>query len=208
MHTSDDCEMQAAIIDGVMSEPRRHQRYTYADYVALETVSVEKHEFMDGEIFVMAGGSEEHSALAAETIYALRGALRDRPCRVHTSDLRIYVEAVGLATYPDASVICGELKQHDASPESTAVNPMILVEVTSNSSEEYDLGPKREYYQTIESLRDYVIVSHRERRITVHVRGNDGAWTTRSATAGERVEVPSLQAQLAVDEVYRNSSIA
>lgn len=190
-----------------MPEPRRHQRYTYADYVALETVSVEKHEFIDGEIYVMAGGSEEHSALAAETIYALRGALGDRPCRVHTSDLRIYVEEVGLATYPDGSVICGPLEQHPASPESTAVNPTILVEVTSNSSEEYDRGLKREYYQTIASLREYMIVSHRERSITVYARGDDGAWTSRTVRAGERVEVPSLQAQLAVDEIYRNSSI-
>lgn len=199
--------MQAVIIDSVMPEPRRHQRYTYADYVALETVSVEKHEFIDGGIFVMAGGSADHARLSAQMVRLLGNVIGDRPCDVFTSDLRVYVEEVGLATYPDASVICGPLEQHPASPESTAVNPTILVEVTSNSSEEYDRGLKREYYQTIESLREYVVVSHRERRITVHARGNDGAWTTRAATAGERVEVPSLQAQLAVDEVYRNSSI-
>ena len=189
-----------------MTTPRRHYRYTYADYVALENVSGEKHEFIDGEIFVMAGGSEEHSALAAETIYALRGAVGDRPCRVHTSDLRIYVEAVGLATYPDGSVICGAFRQHEGSPESTALNPMILVEVTSDSSEEYDTSLKRTYYQTIESLREYVIVSHRERRITLHAR-EDAAWTTHVAAAGERIPVPSLQAHLAVDDIYRNSSI-
>jgi len=199
--------MQAVIIDRVMPEPRRHQRYTYADYVALETVSAEKHEFIDGEIYVMAGGSADHARLSAQVVRLLGNAIGDRPCDVFTSDLRVYVETVGLATYPDGSVICGPLQQHEASPESTALNPTILVEVTSNSSEEYDLGLKRKYYQTIESLREYIIVSHRERRITVHARGNDGEWTTRAATAGERVEVPSLQAQLAVDEVYRNSSI-
>lgn len=199
--------MQAAIIDGVMSAPRRHQRYTYADYVALETVSVEKHEFMDGEIFVMAGGSADHARLSAQMVRLLGNVIGDGTCDVFTSDLRVFVETVGLATYPDASVICGPLQQHDASPESTALNPTVLVEVTSNSSEEYDRGLKREYYQTIESLRDYVIVSHRERRINVYARGNDGAWTIRTAASGERVEVPSLQAQLAVDEVYRNSSI-
>jgi len=190
-----------------MTEPRRHHRYTYADYVGLEMISSSKHEFLDGEIYAMAGGTEEHSALAAEMVRVLGNALGDRPCRVHTSDLRLYVEAVGLATFPDASVICGPLQQHDPSPAATALNPMILVEVTSDSSEDYDSGPKSEYYRTIPSLRGYVIVSHRERRITVHSRGSDGAWATRVATKGERVEVSSMGADLIVDEIYRNSAV-
>jgi Uma2 family endonuclease len=179
-----------------MSEPRRLHRYTYADYVALEMVSTGKHEFLDGEIYAMAGGSEEHSALAAEMVRVLGNAVGDRPCRVHTSDLRIYVEAVGLATFPYASVICGPLQQHEPSPTATALNPMILVEVTSDSSEDYDAGPKLEYYRTIPSLREYVIVSHRERRITVHGRTADGGWETRVATKDGEVEVSSLGVRL------------
>src|SRR5256885_735038 len=145
-----------------MREPPRLHRYTYADYVALEMVSSGKHEFLDGEIYPIAGRSEEHSALAAAMVHALVNAVGDRPCRVHTSDLRIYVESVGLATFPDAAVICGPLQQHEPSPNATAINPMILVEVTSDSSEDYDLGPKLEYYRTIPMLRAYVIASHRE----------------------------------------------
>jgi len=190
-----------------MSEPRRIHRYTYADYVALEMVSTGKHEFLDGEIYAMAGGSEEHSALAAEMVRVLGNAVGDRPCRVHTSDLRIYVEAVGLATFPDSSVICGPLLQHEPSPTATALNPTILVEVTSDSSEDYDTGSKLESYLTIPSLREYVIVSHRERRITVHTRGIDGAWVTRVAIQGGRVELASLSAELIVDEIYRNSAV-
>ena len=128
-----------------MSEPRRHHRYTYADYVAFEMYSNDKHEYLDGEIYAMAGGSEEHSALAAAMVHALVNARGNLPCRVHTSDLRLYVESVGLATFPDASVICGPLKQHEPSPDATALNPTILVEVTSDSSEEYDTGSKLEY---------------------------------------------------------------
>ena len=90
-----------------MSVGRRVHRYTYADYVALELSSTTKHEFLDGEIYAMTGGTEEHSALAAEVLRALGNAIGDRPCRAHTSDLRIYVEAMGLATFPDATVICG-----------------------------------------------------------------------------------------------------
>ena len=189
------------------SEPRRLHRYTYADYVALETISAEKHEFLDGEIYAMPLVSEEHSALAAAIVRALGNAVGDRPCRVHTSDLRLYVEAAGLATYPDASVICGPLQQHEPSPNATALNPTVLVEVTSDSSEEYDNGPKFEYYRTIPTLRDYVIVSHRERKITLHTRGACEAWTTQAAMSGQRIVISSLTADLIVDEVYRNSSV-
>lgn len=190
-----------------MDSVRRLHRYTYADYVALELESTTKHEFLDGEIYAMAGGSEEHSALAAEVLRVLGNAVASRPCRVHTSDLRIYVESVGLATFPDGAVICGPLAQHGPSPRATATNPVVLLEVTSDSSEEYDTGEKWKHYATIPSLRDYVVVSHRERRITVHSRGEDGQWSTRAAITGGGVRVRSVEAELRVDEIYRASSI-
>ncbi len=190
-----------------MFQGRRLHRYTYAEYVALERESPTKHEFFDGEIYAMAGGSEEQSALAAEVLRALGNGLGDRPCRIHTSDLRVYVEAAGLATFPDGTVICGPLVQHPPSPVATALNPLVLLEVTRDSSEEYDTGGKLECYRTIPSLRDYVIVSHRERRITVYQRVDD-AWRTRVAVTGGRVTVESLGLELVVDEIYRGSAIA
>lgn len=190
-----------------MFPARRLHRYTYADYTALEESSPTKHEFLDGEIYAMAGGSEEHSALAAEVLRVLGNALSGRPCRVHTSDLRIYVEAVGLATFPDGAVICGPLAQHPPSPRATAINPSVLVEVTSNSSEEYDTNEKLRAYCTIPSLRDYIVVSHRERRITVYSRNDQQGWDTRVATAGGSVQVVSLGAALLADEIYRGSAI-
>lgn len=193
-----------------MSTVRRGHRYTYADYVAVEKDSATKHEFLDGEIYAMAGGTEEHSALAVEVLSDLRNAAReigDLQCRVHSSDLRIYVEAVGLATFPDGSVICGPLHQHAASPEATALNPTVLLEVTSHSSEEYDTVDKVSYYRTIPTLRDYIIVSHRERRITVHSRTDGGEWTARVGISGGRVAVQSLRTDLIVDQIYRASLI-
>lgn len=191
-----------------MLQGRRLHRYTYAEYVALERESPTKHEFLDGEIYAMAGGSEDHSALAAEVLRALGNAIGDRPCRVHTSDMRIYIEAVGMATFPDGAVICGPFEKHAPSPEATALNPLVLVEVTSDSSEEYDTGAKFESYRTIPTLRDYIVVSHRERRIAVHHRDERGEWTTRVAISGGRVVVESLAAPLVVNEIYRQSSIA
>ncbi|MBN1606453.1 MAG: Uma2 family endonuclease [Polyangiaceae bacterium] len=191
-----------------MIPARRLHRYTYADYVALELESPTKHEFLDGEIYAMAGGTEEHSALAAQVLRVLGNAIGGRPCRVHTSDLRIYVESIGLATFPDGAVICGPLEQHAPSPKATALNPAVLLEVTSDGSEEYDRGDKVEYYRSIPTLNAYVIVSHRERRITVHARQTDGSWTARSAITGGGVAIESLGAVLLVDEIYRASAIA
>jgi Uma2 family endonuclease len=186
---------------------RKLHCYVYSDYVGLELTSPTKHEFFDGEIYAMAGGSEDHSALAAEVLAVLVNAFRDRGCRAHTSDLRIYVEAVGLATFPDGSVICGPLHQHIPSPEATALNPTVLLEVTSDSSEEYDTTFKLESYRTIPTLRDYIIVSHRERRITVHSRLHDGEWATTVAGAGAGVAIADAEIELIVDEIYRGSSI-
>jgi Uma2 family endonuclease len=177
-----------------MSRARRLQRCTYADYVAIEQTSSGEHEFHDGQIYGMAGGSEEHSALAAEILRARGNALAETPCRTHTSDLRIYVDAAGLATFPDGAVICGALQQHAATSKATATNPVMLVEVTSNSSEEYDHGLKLEHYQTIPSLREYLIVSHRERRIVVHPRMDTLNWRTFVATAGASVAVETFGA--------------
>jgi Uma2 family endonuclease len=190
-----------------MQPVRSLHRYTYADYLAVELDSPIKHEFLNGEIYAMAGGSEEHSALAVEVLAALRDAARKGPCRVHTSDLRIYVEQPGLATFPDGSVICGPLEQHPPSPKATALNPVLLLEVTSDSSEEYDTRDKVDFYRTIPSLRDYVIVSHRERRITVHSRSETGEWSTRVGVAGGRVEIATLGTQLVIDEVYEKSLV-
>jgi Uma2 family endonuclease len=190
-----------------MVTPRLH-RYTYAQYVGLEQYSDTKHEFYQGEIYAMAGGTEDHSAISANMIVTLGNAIGDRPCRVHTSDLRIYVEAAGLATFPDACVICGPLQQHPPSPAATATNPTILVEVTSDSSEDYDTGLKLDAYKTIPSLREYVVISHRERRITVHRRADGDAWMTRVAIVGGRVAVEALDCELVVDAIYRNTAVA
>ena len=200
--------MRARLI-GAMQTIRRVHRYTYADYCGVEMDQPHrKHEFLDGQIYAMAGGTEDHSALAAEVLRTLGNALTEGPCRAHTSDLRLYVEATGMATFPDGSVICGPLQHHAPSPKDTALNPTVLLEVTSDSSEEHDTVTKLEAYRTIPSLRDYIIVSHRERRITVHHRGADDIWTTRVAITGATIAIASVATVLVVDDIYRRSQIA
>lgn len=174
---------------------------TYADYVTAEAESATKHEWLRGEVYAMAGGTPEHARLAMSVGGELRALLRGRPCSVYSADLRIKVEATELSTYPDVSIVCGkpELAADDA---NAVVNPSAIVEVLSDSTEAYDRGEKFAHYRRIPSLREYVLVAQRERRIEVHRINAAGHWELHEALAGERIEV--LGAMLEVDDVYRD----
>lgn len=179
--------------------------YTFAEYVRLEEGSTVKHEYLGGQIYAMAGGSPEHAALAAAVIAKLVVALEGGRCRVHTSDLRIRVRTTGLCSYPDVSVVCGP-REVDPESADTVTNPTLLVEVTSKSTEEYDRGEKFDHYRQIPSLREYALVSHRERAIEVRARDDGGKWVTRVARSGERVELASLGCSFDVDAIYEIAS--
>jgi Uma2 family endonuclease len=178
--------------------------YTYADYLALEAASNVKHEFLDGEIYAMAGGTFDHAALSVSVSGALLALLRGGPCRVFSSDLRVRVLATGLTTYPDVTVVCGEI---ECDPESgdTAVNPRVVAEVLSDSTENYDRGIKLRHYQQIPALGSIVLVSQRRRRIEVWERRVRESWEHRSYDAGDTAHVSSIDAMLAVDEIYRDA---
>jgi len=185
----------------MVSEPAARHRYSYADYLVLEEASNVKHEFFGGEIYALAGGSPDHAALAMNLGAALLAGIGNRPCRVFSSDLRLRVLATGLATYPDVTVVCGPLER-DPENRLTVTNPSLVAEVLSNSTEDYDRGEKLEHYKRIPSLRECLLVSHREPRIEVWRRGN-GGWERHTAGRGERLRLDSLDCEIAVDDVYR-----
>lgn len=185
----------------VVSNP--HRKYTLEEYVRLEEYANVRHEFLDGQIYAMAGGTPEHGTYAANVIGLLTSQLVGKPCRVQTSDVRIRVQATGLDTYPDASVVCGHAER-DPNDPNAIVNPVVLVEVLSPSTEEYDQGEKLEHYQRIESLREVVFVQHREQRVDVVRRQHDGSWLTTSGTSGDTLELEALGCALSVDSVYRD----
>ncbi len=185
-----------------MSLPVPLHRYAYSDYLSLEDHSPVRHEFVVGEIYAMAGGTPEHAALAASALRHLGNQL-PAGCRVYTSDLRVHVEVNDVSTYPDGAVICGKALR--AADDSLAVtNPIVLIEVTSPSTESYDRGTKLEIYKNLPTLREVLILSHTKPLIVIHRRGVDGTWTTQEAELGESVEVESVGAKLAVDEIYRD----
>jgi Uma2 family endonuclease len=184
-----------------MSTARR-LHHTYAEYVGLEDESAIRHEYLDGEIYAMAGGSPDHAALAATVISLLRAQL-PLGCRTFTSDLRVRIPATGLSTYPDAAVICGRTQRAVDDPLAVT-NPVLIVEVTSPSTEEYDRGEKLRHYQSLPSVREVLIASHARPQLTLHRREAAGQWTVFQAASGEGVELVSLAASLAVDDVYRD----
>lgn len=187
-----------------VTDPARH-RYSYAEYLDLDEMSNVKLEYLDGEIFAMAGGTPDHAALAMNIGIAL-ATVRERGCRVFSSDLRIRVVATGLAAYPDVTVVCGPL-EHDPDSRTTIVNPTVLVEVLSDGTEAYDRGAKAEHYREIPSLKAYLLVSHRRPHIEAWQRGEDGSWSLSECGPGVVLELPGIGERLAVSEVYRGSSI-
>jgi len=183
-----------------MARPARHVRYTLADYVATEAASPLKHEFLDGHIYAMAGGTPEHAALAAAVTRLL--AL-PRGCRIYSSDLRVRVAATGLVTYPDVTVVCGRLER-DPEDVLAICNPTVLVEILSPRTADYDRGEKWEHYQQLASLRAYLLVDWERPMIEVRARPTaDAPWTSTVAGPGGTARVAVLEAALVVDEVYR-----
>lgn len=168
----------------VANRPPARHHYSYEEYLAYEADSGLKHEFDNGEIFAMAGGSPRHNALALRVGAAL-DAVRQPGCVAFQSDQKIRVLATGRATYPDASVVCGPLEKDPADPSgSTVTNPVLLVEVLSPSTEEEDRGHKWHDYQRIPSLREYVLVSQGEPRIERYRRLPSGQWEYSETTSG------------------------
>jgi Uma2 family endonuclease len=183
-----------------MADAPRLHRYTFQDYLALEDTSTVRHEFLSGEIYAMAGGTPQHAALAMAVGAALIQLSRGRPCRVHSSDLRVRVLETGLATYPDVTVVCGPYELDPAS-QNTVVNPLLIAEVTSDSTEEYDHGEKLENYRRIPSLSTVLLISHRERLIEAFERDGE-RWKRSEARPGASLKLQALGGELAVDEIY------
>jgi Uma2 family endonuclease len=169
------------------------------EYLAWEREQPARHEFFHGEVFAMAGGSMRHNALCASVIEALRSQLRGR-CVVLTSDQRVVASQRDRYVYPDISIVCGPVIAEPGASDVLA-NPTILVEVLSNSTEQYDRGLKWEGYQRIESLTDYILVSQAKPRIEQFRRDRTTTWLYQLAASGERI-VLSNQAILDVDTVF------
>ena len=175
-----------------------------AKYLAIERAADFKSEFFDGEMFAMSGGTPMHSLIATNLAREMGNPLKGRPCVLFNSDLRLKIVATGLCTYPDLSVVCGPLELAGAE-DDVIVNPTLLAEVLSDSTEAYDRGKKFEHYRQIPTLKEYLLVSQKEPRIEQFLRDDSSEWRLREAAGLEaRLELPSVKITIALSEVFAN----
>lgn len=178
----------------------------YEDYLALERATDQRHEWLEGQVYAMAGGTLTHAELSAAVAAELRALALPCGCRVYSPDGKVRVLATGLATYPDASVVCGPVVTAPDDPHAMT-NPALLVEVLSDGTEAYDRGDKAAHYRHLASLKDYVLVSQHTRRVEVYSRAGDH-WTLRVAEAGQSAPLTALDGALSVDRVYAGVTLA
>lgn len=169
------------------------------EYVEGEKISPFKHEWFQGEVFAMAGGTPDHSAIGVNITIAVGSRLRGKACRVFNGDLQVKVEATGLRTYPDVSVVCPP----ERLDRNSLLNPKILIEVLSPSTENYDRTVKFDHFKQIESLTDYLLISTNCVRVEQYTRAENESWTLRTFTLrSETVSLPSADVELPLDEIY------
>ncbi len=181
---------------------QRKTLLTPEEYLAAERKAETKSEYFGGEVFAMVGASRRHNLMAANIIRVLGNGLLDRPCNVYPSDMRVKVSATGKYTYPDVVVAC-EPEQFDDAENDTLLNPVVIVEVLSASTEAYDRGKKFEGYQQIGSLTEYILVAQEAYRIEQYVRQSDKVWRySEYHDAGEVLKISLIECELALKDVY------
>jgi Uma2 family endonuclease len=191
-----------------MTQAAPRHSYTLRDYLDVEEVSVVRHELIDGEIVALTGGTPEHAALSSAIPALLGRQLRGQPCRTYSADLRVRVQATGLATYADASVVCDPVIRDPNSP-THVLNPKIVFEVLSPGTEFYDRGKKREQYQRIETLCEYVLLSQDAPSVEVWSRPTTSdEWSYAVYGPGDILDLRSISCQLDLNELYVAAGIA
>ena len=179
------------------------KRITPQEYLIRERKASIKSEFYQGEIFAIGGGSANHSLIAANFVGEARNSLKGRQCAVFNSDLRLQVQSTGLYTYPDATIVCGELL-FDDDHRDTLLNPTVIVEVLSDSTEKYDRGKKSNHYRQIASLKELILIAQDRSHVERFTRQPNGDWLfheQKELTAD--FELKSLGISIAISELYR-----
>ena len=181
---------------------KKPKLFTSAEYLEFERQSEVRHEYIDGEIFEMAGTTRNHNRISTNVVRLLDNQLLERDCNVYSSDMRVKITSTEKYTYPDVVAVCGEEFFED-STEDTLLNPMLIIEVLSKSTEAYDRGAKFEYYQTIESFQEYVLISQEPFRVEQYVRKEKNVWTYfEFRQADDIVKLNSISCELVLQDIY------
>ncbi len=184
------------------ARPDTPQKMTEAEYLEFERTDEFKHEFMDGDVFAMTGASEAHNLISGNLMMLLKIQLRGRPCKVYPSDMRVQVKSAKMYAYPDLSIVCGEAQLVDEKGDML-VNPTVVIEVLSPSTERFDRGEKFQRYRKLPSLQEYVLISQDSPRIERFLRRDDGQWIfTDVIGLDATITLPSIDCELALADVY------
>lgn len=182
--------------------PDQPTRMTEAEYLAFERDSAFKHEFLNGTVFAMSGASEAHNLISGNVMTALKNQLRGRPCKVYPADMRVKVRPTGLYTYPDISVVCGDAHIVRDGIDSL-LNPTLIIEILSPSTELYDRGKKFQHYRQLESLQAYVLIAQDSPRVEQFTRQGDGFWQFAEAVSVDAaLDLTALGCTLRLADVY------
>jgi Uma2 family endonuclease len=175
---------------------------TPEEYLAFERKAETKNEYVNGEIFAMTGASRKHNLIAGNIIGELRQQLKGKPCEVYPGEMRVKAPVARSYVYPDVVVVCGEPEFEDGYLD-TLLNPTIVVEVLSKSTESYNRLAKSAYYRTIESLSEYLLVSQEEYRVEQYVRQDDDRWLLSDVRTLEgMIELQSIGCSLALRDIF------
>jgi Uma2 family endonuclease len=182
---------------------------TAEQYLQLERASEMRHEFLDGLMYAMAGESRDHSSICFNLATEIGAQLKNGKCQGFSPNMKVRAGLGGLYAYPDLMIVCGEARFHDEQGD-VLLNPTVIFEVLSPSTEKYDRGEKfRRYSTQIESLRDYVLVSQDQMRIEHHHRESEGTWTLTEESGPDAVlSLTSIECHLSLVDVYRNTTAA
>lgn len=182
------------------NNPTYQHKWTLEEYLAYEEESGIRHEYIDGEIYAMTGGTPDHSGIAANGVGELRSQLRGKPCRVFTSDLKVKVSEIKYL-YPDFSVICGDIQYADEK-QIMVTNPILVAEVISDTSEKHDKITKNEYYRSLPSLNYYLIIDQNRVHVQVYTLQDNG-WLLQEYTRRDQsIPLDAIDVMLSVDELY------
>lgn len=176
------------------------QRWTRESYLAFDRASDEKHEFIDGNVCAMTGASENHNLINVNITIALGIQFRGRPCKLYANDMRVRLPSHNYV-YPDIAVVCGEAQLEDEHLD-TLLNPTVIIEVLSPSTESYDRGKKFEHYRALESLQEYLLVSQEQAHIERYIRQEDGWLLTEAKGMEASIELSSIGCALTLADVY------
>lgn len=184
-----------------MSSAAVQSHLTPAEYLALERKATTKSEYFEGQIYAMSGASRAHNLIVANLLSAIHTQLNERDCEVYVNDMRVKVDATGLYAYPDVLVVCDEPRFEDSSLD-TLLNPTVLVEVLSPSTEAYDRGEKFSHYRHLESLQEYILVAQNCIRVEHYLRQGQKWLLTEFDELVDIVRLPSIACELSTRAIY------